>query len=163
MAAILLIRSVGMAVRSSSCIVLHARRSAAHALVRASRKMTSFETITPSNQRELSRHLEESWREGCSLGKRQEEPSYTSTLVCVTRHITRQSKRPKTCDRKLRRKGGRWITPDAPSSTQPAKLHEIRKKECYNGFTICAMLCLTVGNFDGLGGCDVLYSPGGIV
>ena len=106
MAAILLIRSVGMAVRSSSCIVLHARRSAAHALVRASRKMTSFETITPSNQRELSRHLEESWREGCSLGKRQEEPSYTSTLVCVTRHITRQSKRAKTCDWKWWRKGG---------------------------------------------------------
>ena len=46
MAPILLICSVGMAVWSSSCIVLHARRSAARALVRASRQMASFKTMS---------------------------------------------------------------------------------------------------------------------
>ena len=117
----------------------------------------------PSNRLELSRRLSGVGGRGAPWGNAWRNPPTPSRLTGVTRHITRQSKRPKTCDRKLRRKGGRWITPDAPSSTQPAKLHEIRKKECYNGFTICAMLCLTVGNFDGLGGCDVLYSPGGIV
>ena len=164
-APILLIRSVGMAVRSLSCIVLHARRSAAHALVRASRKITFFETITPSNQRELSRHLEESWREGCSLGKRLEEPSYTFHAGrCYETYYTTVKARQNVRLKMVAERGGGWLAPDAPFSTQPAKLHEIRTKEGYNGITICAMLCSTVcNNDDGLGGCDVMFSPGGIV